>query len=110
MHSAAESYVSTVGHYLTCFRLLQVLPHRSLDTTAERHFGENLRDHMLEEIQIVEEVYNTKVKAIITDAASDCRKARRLVVEQYPHILSLDCFAHQVHVMQQPHACLSRSL
>ena len=62
---------------------------------------------MLEEIQIVEEVYNTKVKAIITDAASDCRKARRLVVEQHPHILSLDCFAHQVHVMQQPYACLS---
>ena len=55
----------------------------------------------------MEEVYNTNVKAIITDAASDCRKARRLVVEQHPHILSLDCFAHQVHVMQQPHACLS---
>ena len=54
---------------------------------------------MLEEIQIVEKEYSTKVKAIITDAASDCRKARRLVVEQQPHILSLDCFAHQVHLM-----------
>lgn len=42
----------------------------------------------------------TRVKAIITDAASDCRKARSLVVEEaYPHILSLDCFAHQVSLM-----------
>ena len=91
--------VSIVTLSLTCFCLLQVLPHRSLDTTAERHFGENLRDHMLEEIQIVEEDFSTKVKAIITDAASDCRKARQLVVAQHPHILSLDCFAHQVQSM-----------
>ena len=51
---------------------------------------------MLEEIEIVERDFETKVKAIITDATSDCRKARSLVVEQLPHILSLDCFAHQV--------------
>ena len=51
---------------------------------------------MLQEIKDVEKDFKTKVKAIITDAASDCRKARSLVVEQLPHILSLDCFAHQV--------------
>lgn len=54
---------------------------------------------MLEKIWIVEKDYSTKVKAIITDAASDCRKACRLVVEQHLHLLSLHCFAHQVHVM-----------
>ena len=51
---------------------------------------------MLEEIQLIEKEFSTKVKAVITDAASDCRKARSLVVEELPHILSLDCFAHQV--------------
>ena len=51
---------------------------------------------MLKEIGLVEEEFETKVKAIITDAASDCRKARSLVVAQIPRILSLDCFAHQV--------------
>ena len=75
---------------------LQAFPHRSLDTTAERHFAEILRDHMLEEIELVEGELQTQVKAIITDAASDCRKARSLVVQRIPRILSLDCFAHQV--------------
>lgn len=79
---------------------LQAFPHRSLNLTAEQHFSEVLRDHLLEEIAIVEgkgeEGLKTYVKVIITDAASDCRKARRLVVEQRPDIVSLDCFAHQV--------------
>ncbi len=68
----------------------------SMNTTAERHFAEIIRDHIVEEIQLVELDFNTKVRAVITDAASDCRKARRLVVEKYPSIVSLDCFAHQV--------------
>ncbi|KAL3137304.1 hypothetical protein ABBQ32_006844 [Trebouxia sp. C0010 RCD-2024] len=76
-----------------------VLPHRTPDATAERQFGENLRDHMLEKIWIVEKDYSTKVKAIITDAASDCRKACRLVVEQHLHLLSLHCFAHQMSLL-----------
>ena len=75
---------------------LQAFPHRSLDTTGERHFAEVLRDHMLKEIELVEAEFQTKVKAIITDAASDSRKARSLVVEHIPRILSRDCFAHQV--------------
>lgn len=63
---------------------------------------------MLKEIELVEEEFGTQVKAIITDAASDCRKARSLVVEQLPHIISLDCFAHQVHdcCLSVPHAML----
>lgn len=76
--------------------LLQVFPHTSLNTTAERHFAEIIRDHIVEEIQLVEKDFETTVKAVITDAASDCRKARRLVVERHPCIVSLDCFAHQV--------------
>ncbi|KAL0027797.1 hypothetical protein WJX77_006207 [Trebouxia sp. C0004] len=78
----------------------KALPHRSFNTSAERHFAEDLRDHMIEEIQLVEKEMATRVKAIITDAASDFRKARRLVVEEaYPHILSLDCFAHQMNLL-----------
>ncbi|KAL0027749.1 hypothetical protein WJX77_002786 [Trebouxia sp. C0004] len=78
----------------------KALPHRSFNTSAERHFAEVLRDHMIEEIQLVEKEMATRVKAIITDAASDFRKARRLVIkEAYPHILSLDCFAHQMNLL-----------
>lgn len=76
--------------------LLQAIPTRSIDTTSERHFADILCAHMVDELQFVEKEFNTKVKAIITDAASDCRKARRLLVQQYPHVVSLDCFAHQV--------------
>lgn len=79
---------------------LQTFPHRSFDTTAERHFGEILAEHIKEEIQIVEKELETAVKAIITDAASDCRKARRLVVADCPRIVSLDCFAHQVSMFR----------
>ncbi len=76
---------------------MQAIPTRSIDTTAERHFAEILKEHMVDELKYVEAEFNTKVKAIITDAASDCRKARSLLVEEYPHVVSLDCFAHQVH-------------
>lgn len=84
--------------------LLQVFPHTSLNTTAERHFAEIIRDHILEEIQLVEKEFDTTVKAVITDAASDCRKARRLLVEKHPCIVSLDCFAHQVRFAGPGHA------
>lgn len=79
--------------------LLQAFPHRSIDTTAERHFADILRDHIMEEIEIVEKKLESTVKAVVTDAASDCRKARALVVKARPEILSLDCFAHQVNCL-----------
>ncbi len=65
---------------------------------------------MVEEIKLVESDFKTSVKAIITDAASDCRKARRLAVEEMPHIVSLDCFAHQVHSAQACITAHARSL
>ncbi|DBA94964.1 TPA: hypothetical protein ACH3X1_002490 [Trebouxia sp. C0004] len=77
----------------------QAIPTRSIDTTAERHFAHILCAHMVAELEYVEKEFDTKVKAIITDAASDCRKARSLLVEQYPHVVSLDCFAHQMNLL-----------
>ncbi|KAL3141786.1 hypothetical protein ABBQ32_004460 [Trebouxia sp. C0010 RCD-2024] len=75
-----------------------VFPHTSLNTTVERHFGEVIKAYIVEEIQVVQTELKIQVKAVVTDAASDCRKARRLFVKEYPHIVSLDCFAHQMNL------------
>ena len=85
---------------------LQVVPTRSIDTTSERHFAHILCAHMVEELQYVEKEFGITVKAIITDAASDCRKARSLLFKQYPHLVSLDCFAHHVSDLSAAFAIL----
>ena len=60
--------------------VVHALSHKSIDTTAERHFAEIIRDHIIAEIEIVEKEMQTSVKAV-TNAAHDCHKAWALVVK-----------------------------
>lgn len=44
----------------------------------------------------VEEHWKCKVVAVVTDASGETRKARQDFGKEFPHIIMLDCYAHQV--------------
>lgn len=99
---------------------MQAFPYTSLNVSAEHHYAETIRDWIMEQIALIESEPSvdtdapgdglaSRVKAIITDAASDCRKARELVVQMRPEMLSLDCFSHQVSTIQDFSQLLCKS-
>jgi hypothetical protein len=51
---------------------------------------------MLEVIEEIETVWGITVIAFTTDASGESRKARRMLSEAKPHIVTPDCYAHQV--------------
>jgi isopentenyl phosphate kinase len=66
------------------------------DASCERKTAENLIVHLKEAIKTVRVGYHTCVVGVVTDASGECRKARRLLALEYPDIVFLDCYAHQV--------------
>jgi len=52
--------------------------------------------HLKNAISTVQNEYNAYVVTVVTDASGKCRKACRLLSIEYPDIVFLDCYAHQV--------------
>ena len=48
---------------------------------------------------IIENIGSEKFAAIVTDAGSACRVARRKTEEMYPHILDIRCAAHSINLI-----------
>ena len=63
---------------------------------AERKTAENLLKLMHEVIDVVEKEWGIEIIAFTTDASGESRKARRLLSQEKPHIVTPDCYAHQV--------------
>ena len=66
------------------------------DASCERKTAENLKIHLENAIKTVQNGYGACIVGIVTDASGECRKARRLLALEYPDIVFLDCYAHQV--------------
>ena len=66
------------------------------DASKERKTAENLLKLLEEVVEEVEKEWGAQVVAVVTDASGESRKARRLFSRKYPHIMVLDCYAHQV--------------
>ena len=66
------------------------------DASGERKTAENLKHHLEKVIHMVRDDYGAYVVGVVTDASGECRKARRLLSTEYPDIVFLDCYAHQV--------------
>lgn len=75
---------------------MQAFPHRVEDITSERKLAVNVAEHFEKEMALVKQTMDVEVVCITTDAASDCRAARKMVAEKHPHMVVLDCAAHQV--------------
>ena len=66
------------------------------DVSAERKTAENFLRQLIEVYLELEEKWGVTVVAIVTDASGECAKARRQFLQEYPSVVVLDCYAHQV--------------
>jgi len=66
------------------------------DTTTKRKTAENLLEDLEEVYKELCEIWATIVVGLVTDAAGDARKARRLFALKHPSVIVIDCYAHQV--------------
>ncbi|CAG8786652.1 7080_t:CDS:1, partial [Acaulospora morrowiae] len=48
---------------------------------------------------LIENIGSEKFAAIITDAASNCKFARKKIQEFYPHIWDIRCAAHAINLI-----------
>lgn len=81
------------------------IAHKSIECTAEAKTGEYLAEQL---IQVIEEVGPKNVVQVVTDSASNCRKAKRIICAKYPHITCSPCAPHILDLVlkdlaEQPH-------
>lgn len=77
---------------------MQIYTHKTIDITSSAKTGEKTFEHMKEEIELLESRYEIVVIAVISDAAGEAAKARRLLRAWRPDLLTVDCFAHQFNL------------
>ena len=60
--------------------------------------GDKPFEHLKEEIELLENEYIVPVIAVVSDAAGEAAKARRLLREWKPSLVTLPCFSHQFNL------------
>ena len=70
------------------------------DTSAERKTAENLLQLMIQEKDYIEMELDLKLIGWVSDAGGDSRAARTRFLAMFPWLLVVDCFAHQVRVLE----------
>ena len=86
----------------------QVFTLKTVDISAVKKTAEYTAELAIE---MVRELQDTcKVYAVVSDAAAGAKKARRLVVGEFPEIVVIDCMAQQIKLLvtgrgtiSQPH-------
>ncbi|XP_037505903.1 uncharacterized protein LOC119382269 [Rhipicephalus sanguineus] len=69
---------------------------KSVTTGTNRHTAA----YMTEEIcAVMESVGSSKVKALVTDNASNMKAAWALVIERFPHVTAIGCAAHSLNLL-----------
>ncbi|KAF8578694.1 hypothetical protein K439DRAFT_1648725 [Ramaria rubella] len=69
------------------------------DASAERKTAENLYNLMVEVINELQDKWNVTVVAFTSDAGGESLKACKMVRVKYPHIVTADCYAHQINLI-----------
>jgi hypothetical protein len=77
---------------------MQVYTLKTINITANPKPGDNTYEHVRQEIETIESVHQVSVIAVVSDAAGEAAKARRLLILWRPDILTLDCFSHQFNL------------
>ncbi len=80
-------------------RSLSAFTYNVQDVSADRKTGEAVAVLIHEQIRLLKDRYSSKVVAIVSDAAGEAAKARRLVQAALPYIIILNCFSHQINLM-----------
>ncbi|KAA6419296.1 MAG: hypothetical protein FRX49_10695 [Trebouxia sp. A1-2] len=76
----------------------EIYTHKTIAITSSPKTGEKTFEHMKEEIEMLKSRYNIVVIAVISDAAGEAAKARRLLRAWRPELLTVDCFSHQFNL------------
>ena len=66
------------------------------DAHSEDKTADKLLEHLLSVIEEVETAWGCHVVAVCSDASGESQKAQRLLQEKFPHLVTPDCYAHQV--------------
>lgn len=72
---------------------------KTYEVTAERKTAENLLNLMKDVLRIGTADWHLIIAAFTSDAAGESRKARRLLSEEQPHLVTPDCQVHQINLI-----------
>jgi hypothetical protein len=72
--------------------------HSLKNFSKDSHTGEFLKTEI---IKVIDEIGSEKFCSIVSDHASNIVLAKKLVAENYPHILSMRCIAHHIHLLSK---------
>ena len=78
--------------------VMQVFTKKTINITSSPKTGDKTFEHMKEEIQELESHNKVTVICVVSDAAGEASKARRLLREWKPSLLTLDCYSHQFNL------------
>ncbi|KAL0029350.1 hypothetical protein WJX77_001588 [Trebouxia sp. C0004] len=73
----------------------KVFTKKTINITSSPKTGDKTFEHMKEEIQELESHNKVTVICVVSDAAGEASKARRLLREWKPSLMTLDCYCHQ---------------
>ncbi|DBA98560.1 TPA: hypothetical protein ACH3X1_014364 [Trebouxia sp. C0004] len=77
---------------------MQMFTKKTINITSSPKTGDKTFEHMKEEIQELESHNKVTVICVVSDAAGEASKARRLLREWKPSLMTLDCYSHQFNL------------
>jgi hypothetical protein len=98
----ADGWSGVNSHHLIAFMFAargKVYTVRVHDASLEGKTAENLLKLMLEVIDTLKKDWGVELIAFTMDASGESRKAQRLLREIMPHLITPDCYAHQVNLI-----------
>ena len=67
-----------------------------MDVSSQRKTAQHLKELLISVIDEVQTTWKTTIVAVTSDASGESRAARKQLVEEFPSLVSADCYAHQV--------------
>ena len=77
---------------------MQIYTLKTLNITSSPKIGDKTYELVKQEVMNIESVNKVPVIAVVSDAAGEAAKARRLLILWRPDILTLDCYSHQFNL------------
>ena len=71
------------------------------DVLEEQKTAEHLKCHIKSVMAQLQTEWDVVLVAIMTDASGKCQKAHQELASEYPALIILDCWAHQVQIGSQ---------
>ncbi|CAA7262561.1 unnamed protein product [Cyclocybe aegerita] len=97
-----DGWTGLNNHHLIAFMVTcdkEVHTVKVHDALGERKTAEVLLDELERVLSTLQNEWGAVVVGLVTDASGESRKAQRLFACKYPHIIVLNCYAHQINLI-----------